>query len=205
MVTAEGKTFRFHLRITAPPFGDTSGVNDLVWSETIYQTRRLCEAWSQETPRELQLDVNSLTLAVMSLAGFGMRVDWTSTSGTKDIPKGYKLSFLEAIHNTATYMVFILLLPRWLLRLSPLNKADLARSQLEKYLREIIRSERKKIEIDSNHESSTAKGNLLTAVLRASASEASTNTKDIKDGRKQAFTEEEVMGNLFVFLLGGEF
>jgi hypothetical protein len=45
---------------------------------------------------------------------------------------------------------------------------------------------------------------LLTAVLRASASEAAESNKetDSKD-KKQAFTEDEVMGNLFVYLLGG--
>ena len=171
----------------------------------MYQTRRLCEAWSQEASRELHLDVNSLTLAVISLAAFGKPIDWTSASTeNKDIPKGYKISFLEAIHGTANYIVAILLFPGWLLRLTPLRKAHVAQSQLDIYLREMIRSEKRKIEENSEHQS-LAKGNLLTAVLRASASEAKESNKEANSNtRKQAFTKDEVMGNLFVYLLGGK-
>lgn len=82
VATAEGATYRFHVRNTAPSFGDMSGANELVWNETIYQTRQLSQAWSQhETPQPLQMDVNSLTLSVISLAGFGKRLRQRNTEG----------------------------------------------------------------------------------------------------------------------------
>jgi cytochrome P450 len=181
-----------------------SGANELVWAETIYQTRRLSEAWSQETPRELQMDVNSLTLAVISLAGFSKKIDWVSNTGEdKNIPKGYKMSFLQAIADTTAHMVAILILPGWLLNLTPLRRGYVAHGQLDKYLREIIRNENKEIEENADYQSLTARGNLLTAVLRASASEAKAHGKASITDRKQAFTEDEVLGNLFIYLLAG--
>jgi hypothetical protein len=32
VATTEGKAYNFHVRITAPPFNDGSGANDLVWN-----------------------------------------------------------------------------------------------------------------------------------------------------------------------------
>lgn len=166
------------------------------------QTRLLLASWAQSSSRELQLDVNALTLAVISLAGFGKPVRWSSKSedDSKDVPQGYKLSFLRAINDTTANMIAILLLPAWLMVLTPLSKAALAHSQLDKYMRELIRSEEMNISKDQNHESAAARGNLLTSLLRSSANEA-TSTKT--SGRKVAFTEDEVMGNLFIYLLAG--
>lgn len=46
VVTAEGKDYNFHFRIIAPPFNESSGVNDLVWKESAHQTRQLMDSWS---------------------------------------------------------------------------------------------------------------------------------------------------------------
>jgi cytochrome P450 len=130
----------------------------------------------------------------------------TSQAGQeKDIPKEYKISFLKAISDTATYIVAILIFPGWLLKLTPLRKAHVAQVELEKYLREMIRVERERLQQNADHQSSTAKGNLLTAVMRSSFSDAQANNKVTGANRKETFTEDEVMGNLFVYLLAGTF
>lgn len=183
-----------------------SGANKLVWRETLQQTKRLSKSWSCVEPRDLHMDVNSLTLAVISLAGFGKEIIWTGDAAekTETIPKGYSMTFLKAISDTTGYMIAILLVPRWLLKLTPLRKAGIAHSQLEKYLRKMIQTEQKRIAKNENDESSIAKGNLLTEVLKASASNNLSDDKSIRPGeRKDAFTEDEVMGNLFIYLLAG--
>ena len=181
-----------------------SGANDLVWEETLKQTKRLAKAWSHGHPRELSMDVNALTLAVISRAGFGKEIDWMSNSEQeRDLPKGHKMSFLKAISDTTSYMVAILVIPGWLLNLTPLRKAHAAHKELDKYLRELIREEGTRIKASADHESSAARGNLLTAVMRASFNEAKLNNQFSKMERKEAFTEDEVMGNLFIYLLAG--
>lgn len=142
---------------------------------------------------------------MISRAGFGKRVDWTSNSGDNDnnVEKGYKLSFLQAIHGTTGNMIPLLLLPRWLLSLTPLRGAALAHSQLDKYMRSMIRTEKDNIRSNTDHQSTSARGNLLTSVMKASASEAAATVKAGGSQRKEAFTEDEVMGNLFIYLLAG--
>lgn len=190
------------MRITAPPFNDLSGVNDLVWRETISQTKLLMKSWSEQLSQTLQLDVAGVTLAVISLAGFGKRLEWSSNSidPKNNVPPGYKLSFLRAMTGTTTNLVAILLLPAWLLNLTPLREAALAYSQLEKYMRDMIRSEKHNLAEKKDHESEIARGNLLTSLLRVSASEGNDESSE---SRKKAFSEDEVIGNLFIFLIAG--
>lgn len=158
--------------------------------------------WAKSSARDLFEDVNLLTLAVISRAGFGKTLDVTAKEGEgQDIIAGHKLSFFKAIHNTTNYIVAILMWPGWLLNLTPMRQAHVAHVELDKYLREMIRSERARIESNEYHESTTARGNLLTAVLRASR----LDSKGSGNARKEAFTEDEVMGNLFIYLLAGMF
>ncbi|KAJ5139220.1 cytochrome P450 oxidoreductase [Penicillium bovifimosum] len=207
VATAEGAEHRFHLRITAPPLSDGSGVNELVWTETMRQTRNLLRKWEQESPGDLHEDVNALTLAVISLAGFGKKLD-SLTGQSQYIPSGYTLSFLKAITDTTAFMVSILVFPAWLLRVSPLAKARLAHTQLDKYLRAMIREEREALNSGGSVESRGPQGNLLQTLLKSSyevAQETKQGEKEACFGasRKHAFTESEVLGNLFIYLLAG--
>lgn len=138
------------------------------------------------------------------MAGFGKRLDWTSNQDdSANIPPGYDLSFLRAISDTTSYMTAILLLPKWLLRLTPFRCAAVAHENLDRYMREMIRAEGKQIHSDSAYESASARGNLLTSILKASALEGAGISKTGSVARKEAFTEDEVMGNLFIYLLAG--
>ena len=183
-----------------------SGANDLVWDQMLQQTKRLGEAWAQGAPRDLDMDVNALTLAIISKAGFGKDVDWMSNEQQElNLPQGHRMSFLKALSDTTTHMVAILVTPGWLLKLTPKSKAHLAHRELDAYLRELIREENLRIQANKDLESSTARGNLLTSVIQASNSEAKANRDQSSSNveRKDGFTEDEVMGNLFIYLLAG--
>lgn len=208
VATAEGKTYQFHVRITAQPFGDISGVNSLVWKETVHQTKLLTKAWAKSPPTEIQRDANALTLAVISLAGFGKQLEWSKEDDNQTIPIGYQLTFLHALQDTLHNMVTILLYPRWVLRIIH-REAALAHSQLDRYLRDIIRDQEAKLTANINHDDKKSRGNLLTAVVRSSVmfnSEQLSSKASGKSGeRKQGFTEDETLGNLFIYLLAGLF
>ena len=196
VATTEGKTYQFHVRITAAPFSEVSGVNSLVWNESLAQTRLIMSSWSQRIDQERELDCNELTLAVISRAGCGRESKWH--------PPGYVISFYDAFHDTTNYLIAILLAPGWLLRAMGLAKAALAHSQLDQYLRTMIRDEEKNIQTNINHESKIARGNLLTSLLRVSASDAAVAEKaKANEDRKTAMTEDEIMGNLWIYLLAG--
>lgn len=120
-----------------------------------------------------------------------------------DIPPGHKLSFLRAINDTTQWMIPILLLPGWLLNLTPLRAAHVAHKELETYMREMITSEKKNLRENLEYQSASSKGNLLTAVMKASASEARAANKSTGGTKKETFTDDEVLGNLFIYLLAG--
>ena len=152
------------------------------------------------------MDVNSLTLGVISRAGFGRRIEWTdSTVDSKDdVPPGHDLTFLHAINDTTKWMTPILLLPGWIMNITPWRQAHKAHQELEKYMREMIASEKEALRNDLEYQSARARGNLLTSVMKASASDARAGEKPNEPLRKESFTDEEVMGNLFIYLLAGK-
>nr|AVY05536.1 cytochrome P450 monooxygenase [Nodulisporium sp.] len=201
VATAEGSTYRFHVRMTAPTFSDLTGVNNLVWKETTRQTGLLVENWTKAAPQRLDEDINALTLAVISLAGFGKKLESVHEQA-QDIPPGYKISFLTALRHTTSYMLAILLFPTWLLDLTPYAEASLAKRQLDTYLRQIIRQERSSGGKDTEPELGT-RGNLLQSVVHAFQEDEEQPKQAGHQARQRAFSEDEVMGNLFIYLLGG--
>ncbi|KAL8981234.1 MAG: hypothetical protein Q9177_005635 [Variospora cf. flavescens] len=203
IVTAEGKQWQFHVRITAPPFNEAN--NHLNWSETLRQAQSLSDSWGKWGSRDLRLDIYSLTLNIISCAGFGIRQDCSSDTivNHDKVPEGYEFSFLQAITAVVRYIVPILLLPTNILLRTPLREGARAYIEFERYMRVLINTEKEKIEANADYENRDSKGNLLTAMLKVSASEASNANKGDGGSRKTTFNDNEVLGNAFMFFLAG--
>lgn len=132
-------------------------------------------------------------------------MEWTSNSDDdKEVPEGYRMGFLRAMDTSTAHIVAILIAPGWLLDLSGKRETHVARDQLEKYLREMIRTERKNIADNQEYQNRGAKGNLLTSVLQASNAEEK-GVKNPGETKKKGFTEQETLGNLWLYLLAGRF
>ena len=195
VVSSEGNLWRFHIRITAPPFGDAA--NRLVWAETIRQTGFLVSSWSASESMALKSDIYLLGVNVMACAGFGRRMDWIDNS--KAAPEGHETSLVNAIFGVVLYLPYILLLPQWLLKRSPWKAGYTAYKEFEQYMREFIAMEKARITSGSGYESKM-KGNLLTAMLATSADEE----KNLKQGaQRTSFNDDEVLGNVFMFFMAG--
>ncbi|OBR10840.1 Cytochrome P450 [Colletotrichum higginsianum IMI 349063] len=201
VATAEGSTYRFHLRITAPPFSDGSGANELVWQETARQTELLADKWEHEALENVDDAINALTLAVISFAGFGKKVV-TSQGQSRDVPAGYRISFLQALSDVTKFMLQILVFPTWFLSLTPYANAGLAKTQLEQYMKEMIRREKASIETGKDTQTGP-RGNLLQSVMLASHHNSQSAATGKDDSLGRGFNESEVMGNLFIYLLAG--
>ncbi|KAL8708605.1 MAG: hypothetical protein Q9220_006541 [cf. Caloplaca sp. 1 TL-2023] len=203
IVTAEGKQWQFHVRITAPPFNEAN--NHLNWSETLRQAQSLSDSWGRWGSRDLHLDIYSLTLNIISCAGFGIRQDWSNDTiiNHDKVPKGHTFSFLQAITTVVKYIVPILLLPTKVMLYTPLRKGAKAYIEFEQYMRDVINGEKAKIEANAEYENTETKGNLLTAMLKVSASEAKNANKNDGGTRKTTFSDDEVLGNAFMFFLAG--
>ncbi|KAF9894899.1 hypothetical protein FE257_004521 [Aspergillus nanangensis] len=202
VVSTEGDLWRFHLRVTLPPFGES--VHRTVWSETLRQSSLLTSAWVRSGSGSLKDDIYTLTVNVMSCVGFGCPTDWTDDSTA--LPQGHRLSLVRAIFGVVTNLPQILLLPTWLMKiLSPLVYR--AYTEFGRYMDELLAKEKAKMSSRApSHLNSSEKGNLLTAVIAANNEQPSSADQHrvIKgpQGRTQ-LTDEEVKGNVFMFLLAG--
>ncbi|PIG85948.1 hypothetical protein AARAC_004473 [Aspergillus arachidicola] len=105
-------------------------------------------------------------------------------------------------------MVAILVFPAWLLRVSPLAKARLAHTELDKYLRSTIQVEREVLDSSGGVASRRLSGSLMQTLLKSSYDAAQEKQQQQKGApseprRNRAFTDSEVLGNLFIYLPAG--
>ncbi|KAH7405678.1 putative cytochrome P450 oxidoreductase [Phaeosphaeria sp. MPI-PUGE-AT-0046c] len=204
LATVEGRSFRIHSRITAPAFNTRSGVDAIVWDETARQTRSLMTTWSRAAPTALHSDITALSLATFLCAGYGRTTEWAilrdfgKTSGDA---KNHWPGIHEAVMGVLTNMVSILLLPEWILRLT-VPQAATAYGNLKAQFTSMINEERAHIIAQKGPNSRSETECLLTSVVRSSL--FAKDEEGIATGEKdRTLSDKEIMGNLFIFLIGG--
>ena len=142
VITSEGQLWRHHRKITGPPFSEKN--NHLVWTETLEQCQAMVNFWldgntektGSKTLYTLADDVMRLSLYVISRAGFGVRLQWPETGGTRasghvkmdvesnasssDTPQEHTMSYTDALGYLLHNILWVLLLPPFLLSISTL-------------------------------------------------------------------------------------
>lgn len=209
LATVEGNTFRQHSKITAPVFSSRTGVEEIVWNETRRQTEDLVAQWFMQPSSSFHLDVTALSLAVFLRAGYGKDIEWASLRkfhATFTTSRQSHLSIFDAVTGVLEHMVPILLLPQWLLRWV-VPKAAFAYAELRRHFQVMIDTEKAKAQFDDKKgcKLGNAHLTLLTSVVRASEQlRYDEPDSRVTGGQKeQSFSDEEIMGNLFIFLVGG--
>ena len=131
VVTTEGQEWRHHRKITSPPFAEKN--NHLVWSETLHQAQAMTKSWmggsndKSQTVNSIAEDTMKLSLNIISRAGFGVRSSWIGAAderqegekgetAQKTFDNGHTMSYDNALSSLLDNIIFILLLPRNLLR-----------------------------------------------------------------------------------------
>ena len=198
VVSTDGDLWRFHLRITLPPLGEA--VNKLVWSEAIQQSAMLADSWASVGSGDLKNDVYSLTTNVMSSAGFGRQADWIESANT--VPKGHTMTLTRSIVTVVTHLPHVLLCPQWLLARSPWRIVYDAYQDLDKYMHEFLAVEKTKLSRNLENDD-PLQANLLTAILKSSSEFSKDVGKHGAIGGRSAFTDDEILGNVFMFLMAG--
>ncbi|KAF4556504.1 Cytochrome P450-like protein 47 [Elsinoe fawcettii] len=190
VVSSEGSLWRFHYRITAPPFKDEA--NRIVWAETKRQATALKQSWMTGDVEALKSDVYSVGVNVMAAAGFGRPQYWTAD---KAPPKGHQLSLVDSLSGIVAYLPHILLLPKWALKLFA-DRAYNAYTEFDSYTREFIAEEKVRT-LDEKAADITLSGNLLSAMLATGAAEQKSSRERV------ALTDDEILGNIFMFYMAG--
>jgi len=135
VISVEGKEWRKHRKVTSRPFDEKN--NHLVWTESIEQVQAMLgtqvgEKHASEDLFNVPELAARMTLAVISKAGYGVKVPWKDEedeasekedqgAGTLDTAwaagkkYGHTLSYPDAMRELADKIFFMLLIPEFIL------------------------------------------------------------------------------------------
>ncbi|EUC59293.1 cytochrome P450 family protein [Rhizoctonia solani AG-3 Rhs1AP] len=188
LISVEGELWKRQRRIAAPAFSDKN--NYLVWEVAKEFTEQMIRSWGSRqsmTVHDVSEDLAlPLSICVIAKAGLGQDVLW----GSDTVPKGHRLAFKDALTIVSSTMFLPLILPNWAWGLRQSWKdAKQAHTELRLYFHKMIRSRRdlkeQKIQDVINREH-----DLFNQLVFA---------RDADD----MLTEDELIGNVFIFLLAG--
>ncbi|KXN85347.1 Cytochrome P450 3A24, partial [Leucoagaricus sp. SymC.cos] len=186
IVSTDGDLWKKYRKISGPSFSEKN--NRLVWEETLHIIDDLTEnVWdSKDAAVGHGVDITlPLALLVIGAAGFGQRVTWEDNASAK--PGHHQLTFREALHTTAGNLIYNFVLPGWIKALPhpKLQMIQTAKRELREYMLEMIR-DRQASEVQDKHD-------LFSSLIHA-------NREELEG---ISLTEEELMGNIFIFLVAG--
>ncbi|KAF9528987.1 cytochrome P450 [Crepidotus variabilis] len=184
IVVSEGELWKKYRKISAPAFSDRN--NKLVWNETVGVIHSLInEVWGDQDVISVDhvLDITTpIALFVIAAAGFGKSMSWAE----KDIPSpGHSMTFKQSLNIATKQFAIKIMSPKWLLNFGPTEKLRSTRDgyeELHRYMREMIQQRQ--------HSEKVERDDLLSSLLEANADDGS-------------LSEEEVISNIYVFLLAG--
>jgi cytochrome P450 len=138
----------------------------------------------------MQSEVDKLSLHVMAGAGYGYPLEWDEVG---EIPDGHQMSFHDSIHACLRNMITYVIVPKFLLGLpvKHFRETKLAFDESAQYAMDLVDMEKKS-------ESPTPKTgeNILSNLIKHSV--------HLWQGPKDhAFEDDEIIGNAFIFLVGG--
>ncbi|KIJ53680.1 hypothetical protein M422DRAFT_241924 [Sphaerobolus stellatus SS14] len=182
IVSTEGHEWKRHRRITAPTFSERN--NRLVWDETMRILDDMFDAWGRDTPdifTDNVLEITKpITLLVISAAAFGRRISWVED---KQVFPGHKVSFTDCMQSLSGNLLLILATPKFAYRFSKkLQFLQQCKTDMLAYMHEMIANRREYPEMSSQ-------ADLLGALLDSEA--------------EDPLTDEELIGDIFIYLIAG--
>ncbi|QRV82608.1 cytochrome P450 family protein [Ceratobasidium sp. AG-Ba] len=141
----------------------------------------------------------TLTLMVISSAALGYRLSWIESE--EEPWPGYKFSFQKALRIVSESLLAKTLMPEWTANLTETTRSiTTAHDEFNRYVHQMVDANRKgsnvmqsASKIESN--STRASGNVLDVLVAASDEDAIAKGKGL--------TDNEVVGNAFLFLFAG--
>ncbi|KKY23019.1 putative cytochrome p450 [Phaeomoniella chlamydospora] len=155
----------------------------------------------RETIRRVAEDTMRLSLHVISKAGFGQELPWPNQDAQDGAfsddtaPRGHSMSFAFALHFILQHTLLLIILPRWLLKNAPFSKwrrTYEAYDEWGRYMREMLADKRQEMELDTSKTYNDVISQLVEAQVQGK-----------KDKSVSALTDNQVLGNSFVFILAG--
>ncbi|KAE9391411.1 cytochrome P450 [Gymnopus androsaceus JB14] len=189
IVASEGEEWKRYRKVAAPAFNDRN--NKLIWDETLKIMLDLFDnVWGDQESIVIDHAISitvPIALFVLSAAAFGQRISWKDDSSS-GIPPNHRMTFKEAIHEASLGCFTKIIVPGWAMGLNEHTRTvrlafDELESGLQSYVHEMISARR-------NSEKKEERYDLLSSLLDASSDDPT-------------FTDRDLTGNIFIFLLAG--
>ncbi|KAL5512726.1 hypothetical protein ACEPAG_2992 [Sanghuangporus baumii] len=199
VVTSEGEDWKRHRRIVAPAFNHATYRN--VWETTakVYEDMLKQEGWEHvdtTPPAEFNKITHKLALFLIAIVGFGIPMSWSEPRRDED----GRLSIQSMIFEVASSILERSQLPKWSYSLGwkKLHQIDEAYKTFEAFMHERIAEREEQLKktrsIEGANDEDIAEsikdvfGRLVNARL--------------SDG-KLSLSDEEIIGNCFIFTFAG--
>ncbi|KAI4089947.1 MAG: hypothetical protein LQ344_005048 [Seirophora lacunosa] len=235
VVSTEGNLWKHHRKTVSPPFNEKN--NRLVWLESLRQAQGMLGGWMGDDSKApsvvhtVATDCMRLSLHVISCAGFGVNLNWPGSEddspqkalngSTPPMPEktsedpqfgpDHNMSYTEALHTLLHSMVWILVLPTFLLKTLPFKRTKTAYNayiEWGKYLHEIFNNKKNAIisgQVQAKDDGMDLMGFLLRGanITPSTSSTSSQKTPTSSSKQQPPLSDTEIMGNAFLFLLAG--
>ena len=213
VVSTEGSIWRHHRKITSPPFTEKN--NHLVWQESLHQAQSMMDGWVSRDAvasgpiKDVASQAMRLSLHVISRAGFGVRLMWPHEEADQKVPEGHTLTYKDALSTLLENIIVVMLTPSWLLKNSPLQLHKIANESFVewgKYMWEMYQAKCREVQSGEGRDGMDLMGALVKG---AGITAESMDEKDAATAEKgpspskQLLTDDEILGNAFVFILAG--
>lgn len=220
VVTTEGAIWKAHRKATSASFNEKN--SPLVFREIIEQTNGMISTWvdnlgnRSEPLTSISADIKRLTVNVITYVGFGLRLLWpgqvlppgldatSAKYASLDAPPGFSMSFVDTLIQLMNDILIVMLLPQWLLRLSPWKGPRLAASAYQDYVKYSNMMMDEKIEGVERGKPVEEGMDFMGALIRGSYGlDRKTSTSAEKPDKAHVLNRQEILGNAFAMFVAG--
>lgn len=207
IITSDGDHWARQRKIVATVINER--ISKAVFNESVEQTHGLLEELSAKRRPDGTTETNQLfnmakkvAINVLSAAGMGAPVPWNDS--TDDRPKpGFKQTYIQSVKKVIEGVAGPIILPLWFLRNYPsflpahqfMKELGIAKTEFPIHTKDLLEKERQR----SKAEGSVTKSNVLSQLIQASEQPLDGDLKAPKAGSARALSDEELVGNLFIF------
>ncbi|ORY62877.1 cytochrome P450 [Leucosporidium creatinivorum] len=187
ILTTDGAPWRRHRKVIAPSF--TEANNEVVWRETVRSTRLWFEQvdagvddQGKSIVKNVEEDMATMTLMVISKAAFGYELDWPAKKG-----ESAEMNFPEAARIVLDHLLAVHVLPSWtyLLPIKKLRRIKAGKEFFEAQVRKLIDDRRADL--------GSGRHDLLASLLEANDQESG----------HASLSNDELLSDVFIFLFAG--
>lgn len=208
LITSGGDSWARQRKLIAPNINEK--VSRLVFVESCKQAREMLSSYVGElggVTDDTMRGMKTIAINVLGVAGFGISRPWKEEKASR--PKGYHMTYMEATKTVVECIVESAVLPAKLLTLPFFGPSwqDIghAKNEFPLHTKEMLQTERK-----LQAESSEPRNHFLSMLARQSDPESASSTAaDEKSNNTtpttttQVLSEDEILGNLFLFSSAG--